>query len=446
MVFGDLAIGVGVISLATSDWLLIALIVVLFVFAVLLAIAETAVLRMSRPRAVALADDERRGAKTLVKLLDQPEATVNAVTLLALAAQIVTANILGILLADGLGAWGLVVGLILNVVVFFVFAEAAPKTWALQHSTRAALAVAPFLYVLTQFWPLKIAVRGLLGFVNWILPGKGLKDGPFVTEREIRELADVAVAENEIEADEREMIHSIFEFGDTVVREVMRPRPDIVAVEVDQEVDEAIARMIDAGFSRLPAFEGETDNIVGLVYLKDLVRRSAQREGHATLRESLRNAEFVPESKRVSDLLQQMRTEKFHMAIVVDEYGDTAGLITMEDLLEEIVGEITDEYDIEEPEIERLSETVVRVPGGTNIDELNEVLDVELPDDEWDTVGGLVLNLLGRVPTEGECVEFAGLEFCSERVEHRRVLSVLVTVLPTLDEPDEASVESRASS
>ncbi len=429
----------------TAEWVSIAAILVLFLFAIVLAIAETAVLRMSRPRARALADDERRGAKMLVKLLDEPEATVNAVTLLALGAQIVTANVLGILLADGLGPWGLVVGLVLNVVVFFVFAEAAPKTWALQHSTRAALAVAPFLYVLTQFWPLKWAVRGLLGFVNWILPGKGLKDGPFVTEREIRELADVAVAENEIEADERQMIHSIFEFGDTVVREVMRPRPDIVAVEVGQRVDDAIGRMIDAGFSRLPAFEDASDNIVGLVYLKDLVRLSAQGDGAGDLRSCLRDAQFVPESKKVSDLLHQMRTEKFHMAIVVDEYGDTAGLITMEDLLEEIVGEIADEYDVEEPEIERLSETVIRVPGGTNIDEINELLEVELPDDEWDTVGGLVLNLLGRVPDDGDCIEFAGLEFCAERVENRRVQSVLVTVLPVVDDHETSTETSRAS-
>jgi CBS domain containing-hemolysin-like protein len=141
-----------------------------------------------------------------------------------------------------------------------------------------------------------------------------------------------------------------------------------------------------------------------------------------------------------------MRTDKFHMAVVVDEYGDTAGLITMEDLLEEIVGEITDEYDVEEPEIERLSETVVRVPGGTNIDDLNEILDAELPDDEWDTVGGLVLNLLGRVPDEGDSVEFAGLEFCAERVEQRRVHSVLVTVLPTIDdEGEDASAEPSRS-
>ena len=432
--------------MSTGDLLAVGAIALLFVLAVVLAVAETAVLRMSRPKAVALADDDRRGAKTLVRLLDQPEETINAVTLLALAAQIITANLLGVLLAGQLGVWGLVIGLVLNVVVFFVFAEAAPKTWAIQHSTRAALLVAPFVFVVSRFWPLRVLVRGLLGFVNWILPGKGLKDGPFVTEQEIRAMADVAVAENEIEADEREMIHSIFEFGDTVVREVMRPRPDIIAVDVDATVDDAIARMIDAGFSRLPAFADESDNIVGLVYLKDLVRRTTTGEGTASLRESLREAQFVPESKRVSDLLQQMRSESFHMAVVVDEYGDTAGLVTMEDLLEEIVGEITDEYDVEEPEIERLSETVVRVPGGTNISDLNDELGVELPDDEWDTVGGLVLNLLGRVPDAGDCVEFEGLEFCAERVEQRRVQSVLVTVLPTIDdETDSGSEPSRSS-
>ncbi len=432
----------------SADLLAVAAIIALFFLAVVLAIAETSFLRMSRPKAAALADDHRRGARLLVRLLEEPEETINAVTLLALAAQIITANLLGVLLAGRLGVWGLVLGLVLNVVVFFVFAEAAPKTWAIQHSTRAALAVAPFLYVLSRFWPVRMLVKGLLGLVNVILPGKGLKDGPFVTEQEIRAMADVAVAENEIEEDEREMIHSIFEFGDTVVREVMRPRPDIIAVEVDAMVDDAIGRMIDAGFSRLPAYEGESDNITGLVYLKDLVRRSADGNGRLPVRDALRPAVFVPESKNVSDLLQQMRAEKFHMAIVVDEYGDTAGLITMEDLLEEIVGEISDEYDVEEPEIERLSPTVVRVPGGTNIGDLNDELEANLPDDEWDTVGGLLLNLLGHVPQEGECVEFRGLEFCAERVVQRRVQSVLVTVLPTIDDaeaPDEEPSRSPAS-
>jgi CBS domain containing-hemolysin-like protein len=430
--------------MTTADWFSIAAIALLFAFAIVLAIGETAVLRMSRPKAIALAEDNRRGAKALVKLVDLPEMTINAVALLALGAQIVTTSLLSFLLAGDLPGWGKALSVGLNVAVQFTIADAAPKTWAIQHSTRAALAVAPFLYVLSRFWPIRVAVKGLLGFVNWILPGKGLKDGPFVTEREIRESIDVAVDENEIEAGEREMIHSIFEFGDTVVREVMQPRPDVIAVEVGASVDDAITKMIDAGYSRLPAYQDESDNVVGLVYLKDLVRRSAAGEGAADLHASLRGAQFVPESKKVAQLLQQMRAHKFHMAIVVDEYGDTAGLVTMEDLLEEIVGEIEDEYDREEPEMVRLSDTVVRVAGGVNIGDLNEELDVQLPDDEWDTVAGLVLNQLGRLADPGDCVRVEGLEFCVERVEQRRVKSVLVTVLPSID--DEAQAAESAPS
>jgi CBS domain containing-hemolysin-like protein len=187
-----------------------------------------------------------------------------------------------------------------------------------------------FLRFVTDFPPIRIIVRGLLGFVNTILPGKGLKKGPFVTEEEIRQMADVAAEEAAIETSERELIHSIFEFGDTVVREVMLPRPDMIAVEADATVDEGIALAISAGKSRLPAFDDSTDNIVGLVFLKDLVARSTSGEGSEPVRGSMRQPHYVPESKRVAELLQEMQTEKFHMAIVLDEYG-TAGLTYFED-------------------------------------------------------------------------------------------------------------------
>jgi magnesium and cobalt exporter, CNNM family len=333
------------------------------------------------------------------------------------------------------------VTLILNVFVFFVFAEAAPKTWAVEHTERAALATSGFLRFVTDFPPIRLIVRGMLGFVNTILPGKGLKKGPFVTEEEIRQMADVAAQEAAIETSERELIHSIFEFGDTVVREVMLPRPDMVTVEADATVDEGIALAISAGKSRLPAFDDTTDNIVGLVFLKDLVARSVAGEGNDRVRGSLRRTHFVPESKKVADLLREMQTEKFHMAIVVDEYGGTAGLVTMEDLLEEIVGEITDEYDVEEPQVERLPDGTLRVPGRTPIDEVEELLDVHLPKEEWDTVGGLVFNSLGHVPVEGECVRSSGLEFCAERVQGRRIVSVLIRAL----EPHELPAEDEAT-
>jgi putative hemolysin len=420
----------------SSQLIVVGAIILLFLFAIVLAAAETAFLRMSRVKALALQEQGEKRAGRLARMLERPERTVNAVTLLALAAQLITSYLLGTIVG-GSGAWIVAVSLVLNVAVFFVFAEAAPKTWAVQHTETAALRTSGFLRFVTEFPPVRVIVRGLLGFVNAILPGKGLKKGPFVTEEEIRQMADVAAEEAAIETSERELIHSIFEFGDTVVREVMLPRPDMIAVEADATVDEGIALAIGAGKSRLPSFDDNADNIVGLVFLKDLVARSAAGEGNEPVRGSLRRANYVPESKRVAELLREMQTEKFHMAIVVDEYGGTAGLVTMEDLLEEIVGEITDEYDTEEAQVERLSDGRIRVPGRTPIDELNELLVAQLPSDQWDTVGGLVFSTLGHVPVEGECVKTFGLEFCTERMQGRRIVSVVIRTLEPHEIPSE---------
>src|SRR5262245_52704455 len=246
----------------TGTWLAIAAIVVLFCLAVVVAAAETAFLRMSRIKALALEEQGDKRAGRLARLLERPERTVNAVTLLALAAQLITSYLLGLLIG-GSGWWIVVLSLVLNVIVFFVFAEAVPKTWAVQHTETAALRTTGFLRFVTDFPPIRWIVRGLLGLVNTLIPGKGLKQGPFVTESEIRQMADVAAEEAEIETSERELIHSIFEFGDTVVREVMLPRPDMLAVEADATVDEAIDTAIAAGKSRLPAYDDSTDNIVG---------------------------------------------------------------------------------------------------------------------------------------------------------------------------------------
>jgi len=228
------------------------------------------------------------------------------------------------------------------------------------------------------------------------------------------------------------------------VREVMLPRPDMTAIEAGESIEVAISLAIDRGFSRLPVYEDTTDNILGLVYLKDLVRRARAGEGERFVRDAAREAVFVPEQKRVAELLREMQKEKFHMAIVVDEHGGTAGLVTLEDVVEEIVGEIVDEYDIETPHLEYLGDGSLRVRGRTNIDEVNEALEVELPDDEWDTVGGLVFNLLGKVPDEGETVRFQGLEFRTERVEGHRIISVVIA--PVDEEEPSERVSARESS
>ena len=243
----------------------------------------------------------------------------------------------------------------------FVLAEAAPKTWAIQNPERAALLSSGPVAALSSFWPLRMLSRGLIGLTNVILPGKGLKQGPFVSEEELLALADVAVEEDVLEAGERELIEQIIEFGDTVVREVMVPRPDMVGVPGDFRVADAMEVVLLNGYSRLPVFGESADDIVGLVYAKDLMRAERDDQGDREVSPLVRPAHFVPETKRAAELLPEMQAQHFHMAIVVDEYGGTAGLVTLEDLIEELVGEIVDEFDREEPMIEPLPDGGVRV-------------------------------------------------------------------------------------
>ena len=419
-----------------GDWLILATVMVLFVTAAVFAMAETAFVRMNRIRAMTLEEEGRKGAKRLVEMLEHPETTLNIVLLVVLVCQLTAATLVGVLVERLFGAFGVAAGTAVEVVAFFVLAEVAPKTYAVQHTDKAALRLSGLLWALTRFPPLRLMSRLLIGLANILLPGRGLKEGPFTSEEEIRTLADVAAQEHVIEREERRLIHSIFEFGDTVVREVMVPRPDMVGVEDDVTVDAALEKAIKAGYSRLPVYRESLDGILGLVYLKDIVRAEREDQAGGPLQDLIRPAVFVPEQKRVAELLREMQTDKFHMAIVVDEYGGTAGLVTLEDLIEEIVGEIVDEYDVEEPRVEQLGEGRLRVAGRTPIDEVNEVLGVELPDTEWDTVGGLMFNLLGHVPVEGEAVTFQGLEFRAERVQGRRILTVRIERLDA--EPAEA--------
>jgi len=416
----------------------IVVVIVLWTLSGVLAMAETAFTRVSRIRLLALEEEGDKRARRVLRLLERPEITLNSILLLVLGSQMIGATLLGTVLEPEFGAAGVALGIVIEIFVVFTLFEVVPKTFALQHSERSALLLSPLLVFITGFAPLRLLTRGFIGVANVVLPGRGLRRGPFVTEQEILTMADVAASELSIESEERELIHSIFEFGDTVVREVMVPRPDMVAVEAGATVDEATETAIRAGVSRMPVFENSVDDIVGLVFLKDLVSRSAAGEGSELVRQNLRPAHFVPDSKRLAELLREMQTGKFHMAVVLDEYGGTAGLVTMEDLLEEIVGEITDEYDTDEPTVERLPNGSWRVPGRTPIDEVNELLHVHLPQEEWDTVGGLVFNALGHVPTEGECVTVARLEFCAERVQGKRIVSVITTVRAPVNEEQSA--------
>lgn len=406
-------------TFAASDWVMLAVVVVLITASAGLAMAETSLTRTSRVKAMALEDDRRRGARQLVRLVEHPEGFLNPVLLLVLVCQLVSATLVGILADRWFGALGVSVAAVFEVVVIFVLAEALPKNWAVQNPERAALSSAPVVDALVRFWPVKVLSGALIGLANLMVGPR--RKGATVSESELLAMADVAMEDEVIETEERALIHSIIEFGDTIVREVMRPRPDMVAVEAGTTVSEALGAAMGAGFSRLPVHAGNIDDILGIAYTKDLIRAERENHGHEPVRGFVRPAHFVPETKRVSQMMREMQELKYHQAIVVDEYGGTAGLVTLEDLIEELVGEIVDEYDVEEPPVESLGEGEVSVSARLAVDELNEVLGAELPEGDWDTVGGLLYNLLGRVPLQGESVDVDGVHLVAERVQGNRI-------------------------
>jgi CBS domain containing-hemolysin-like protein len=407
-----------------EDAILIVVIAILLAGSGVLAMAETSLVRMNRIKAKALVDEKKRGARQLARLVENPANFLNPILLLVLICQLVSATLVGIVAEHLFGGLGVLLGIVFEIVVIFVFFEAVPKNWAVQHADRAALLSAPIVSTLIRLPPIRWLSAVLIGLANRIIGASDDEEGlrhSYITDSELKAMADVAHEENVIEHDERTFIHSIIDFGDTVAREVMTPRPDMVTVESDVTVRDALEAALGAGYSRIPVEANGIDDIIGFAYAKDLVR--AERVGKAgqPVRDSIRPAKFIPESKEVSDLLREMQEEKFHMAIVVDEYGGTAGLITLEDLLEELVGDIVDEFDVEEPTVERCDDGSVVVSALYSMDDADELLDAELPHGTWDTVGGLMLDLAGRVPDPGDSVEVDGFRLTAVDVRGRRI-------------------------
>jgi putative hemolysin len=411
-----------------ADWLSVVLVIVAIIGTGFFAASEIAITRMNRVRALRLQEEGRRGAGALVRIVESPAPYLNVILFLTLLFTIGGSTVATSFAVRHFHRVGEIVATILMTLLLFVFAEVTPKTFAIQRTDRVALFVAPAIAFLGRL--LGPFAKALLRLANVLMPGKGLKEGPYITEQELLASAAVASEEGVIEEDEKELIHSIFEFGDTIVREVMVPRPDVIAIEDTATLHDIQALVLEHGYSRIPVFHEDLDDVVGVVFAKDVLKAMHQGDGERALTDICRPARFVPESKRVADLLREMQKEKFHQALVTDEYGSVTGIVSLEDLLEELVGEITDEYDTETPDVVEVGDGSYRVSGKTSIDDVNELLGAELPDEEWDTVAGLVLDLFGRIPLNGEETAFQGLRFMVEEVRGRRVATVLITREP----------------
>lgn len=419
----------------TADWWMLVAIAILFVFLAVLAVAEMGLSRISKPKAQALADTGARGGGHLVGLVSHPERWVNPLLLAVNVSQTVQATLTGVVSGRLFGAAGVAIGVVLNVVVFFVFAEAVPKTYAVQHPERAALSTSRFTNLLVAFWPLRMVSRGLIGLTNIVVKGKGLEQGPFVGEQEFLGIVEAAAEEEIIEHEERELIESIIEFGDTVVREIMTPRPDLVLVDAGTSIEASLDVAFEHGFSRLPVMHEDddgNDDVIGIAYAKDMMRAIRSGSGAELVDSLVRPAVVIPESKPVAKLMREMQSQHFHMAIVADEYGSIAGVVTLEDCLEELVGEIVDEHDEEDPDVRVLPNGEALVDASMAIEDVNDHFGTKLPDDEHETLAGYLFGTLEHVPEVGEQVEAEGWRFTIEELEGRRI--TVVRVAPVVPE------------
>ena len=420
-------------SPTTADWWMLIGILILLGILMVLSIAEMGLSRVSKPKAQALADSGARGGAALLALVTHPERWVNPLLLSVNVCQTVQATLTGVVAGRLFGPAGVATGVVLNVVVFFVFAEAVPKTYAILHSDRAALSTSRLISLLVGFYPLTKISQGLIGLTNIVVKGKGLEQGPFIGEQEFLGMVEAAVEDEVIEHEERALIESIIEFGDTIVREIMRPRPDIVSVDSGETLDMALDEAFEHGVSRLPVMrndEEDNEDVLGIVYAKDIMKAVRSGLGSDPVDSLVRTAVVIPENKPVAKLMREMQRDHFHMAIVADEYGSITGLVTLEDCLEELVGEIVDEHDDEVPDVRNLPNGESLVDAGMSIEDFNEHFDVDLPDTEFDTVGGYLFGVLEHVPVVGETLEIEGWRFVVEALEGRRITEV--RLMPTI--------------
>jgi len=394
------------------------------------AAADSALGAASGARVDELVRSGRAGARQLAIVVADRPRHINLLLLLRLGCELaatvlVTVALLALITPHWLAG---LVAVLSMLVVSYVLVGVGPRTVGRQHPYRVGLVLAGPVRLLARL--LNPLTRLLIVIGNAITPGRGFPEGPFSSEVELREVVDMASDRGVVAAGEREMIHSVFELGDTIAREVMVPRTEIVWIEQAKTVRQALALCLRTGFSRIPVIAESVDDIVGVVNIKDLVKHTMEDADGTQVAEIMRPASFVPDSKRLDVLLKEMQLSRNHMAIAVDEYGGTAGLLTIEDIVEEIVGEIADEYDADErPPVEELGGGVVRVSARLPVEDLGELFGTELEHADVDTVGGLLAQRLGRVPLPGAVAELNGLRLCAEGGKDNRGRMRITTVL-----------------
>lgn len=427
----------------TEAWLQFILLIVMLVLCALASASETALTSISRIKLKNLVEEGDKKAAEIERLLTNPNSFLSTILVVNSVATIVASSMATVLALRFSQSWGELISSILLSLVVLIFCEITPKTAAVQNPLRwARLFVGPVRGVAKILHPIVWTLSVITNTLVRLMGGQTVRHGPFVTEEELRLLVTVGEEEGVLEEEETEMIHSIFEFADTPVREVMIPRIDVIALEAHTTIDQAVDLALEGGFSRIPVYEGTIDNIIGVLYTKDMLKQLREEHRSQPLSSMVRPAYFVPETKKLDDLLREIRQKRVHMGIVVDEYGSVAGLVTMEDLVEEIVGDIQDEFDHEETLYEQVSKNVSIFSAKINIDEFNDVMDTRLENEDYDTLGGFLYAQLDKIPVVDDTITFEQYRFTVLSTRGRRITKIQVERLDN-HEPAQTGKQER---
>jgi CBS domain containing-hemolysin-like protein len=392
--------------------------------------SEIAIFSSNKIRVKKYAEDGNKNAILIEQMFENPDRVLNTILVGNNIVNLGAAAVATALAMDFFGNIGIGIATGIIALLILTFGEIVPKSYAAKNADQVALAVAkPMVFLIQLFKPVVLIFNALANLPIKVLGGEAIKPTPRITQDELKMLLKLGEQEGVVEKREKKMINGVFEFGEKTAKEVMLPRIDMDCIEVNSTLEEALRVLLKNKRSRLPVYDGTIDNIVGILNLKDLLHLIKEKRYSTPIKEIIRPPYFIPESKKLSDLLKEFQQNRIQMAIVVDEYGGTAGLITLEDVLEEIVGEILDEYDAMETQIQILDEKIAIVDAKTNIDEVNEALGVNLPSGEYETIGGLIFSRLGKIPSPGERIEVDDKVLIVESMRGRRVSKVKI-ILP----------------
>jgi putative hemolysin len=407
-------------------WKIVILIICL-VLSALFSASETALMSLSKIRVKQMIENREKGANRINKLLSDPSRLLSAILIGNNVVNIGASSLMTSLAIDAFGNTGVGVATGIMTLLILVFGEITPKSLAAKNSEKISVRLSGFIeFVTNLLTPISFVLNIITDFLVKLLGGEVDKKKPFITQEELKTIVNVSYKEGVLEGEEKDMIYNVFDFSDSQVNDVMVPRTEIVAIDVDLPYEEIIKIINKEQYSRIPVYENTIDNIIGILYVKDLLFMDVNKESTFDLRKYIRQPYFTPEYKSIKELFKEMRTNRNHMVVIIDEYGGTEGIVTIEDVVEEIVGDIEDEYDKKIKEIEVIKEDEYLVNGNVRIDTINELIGTHIESEDFDTIAGFVIGIIDRLPEAGEEIEYENIRFIIENIDRNRIKKIRI--------------------